>query len=208
SIKSRWVSTSKKIIYFTSLRFSYLFFNLSLQSHPASLQLITIPDRVWLRLDQSLVRLRQAGQLSPRALLSFLQAGERRGAHAITHHKSEQWRARQICLICPGDDVAGERAVARGCPPDLFAIWIGRFVAAQFHLRRHLSVEFDFDKFVNATERGRVARGRKVGADAKKVDRRSSRDQFGDLEFVEIAAGENLRPPHPRFVQDRPHPLR
>src|SRR6266511_3637231 len=175
---------------------------------PASLQLITIPDRVWLRLDQSLVRLRQAGQLPPRALLSFWQAGERRGEPAITHHKGEQWRARQIGLIRPGDDVACERAVARGRPPDLFAIRIGRFVAAQFHLRRHPPVEFDFYELVNAPERWRVARGRNVGPDSEKVDRRSGRDQFGDLKFVEVAAGENLRPPHSRLVQNRSHALR
>src|SRR5882672_1450296 len=120
-MKSRWVSTSKKIIFrvhswliFFSLNKTFLFFKFPLQSRPALLQPVTITDRVRLRLDQSLVRLGQVGQLSPSAFLRFSQAGERRGDPAVAHHKREQRRAGQISLVRPGDYIAGERAVARG----------------------------------------------------------------------------------------------
>src|SRR5688572_4338127 len=132
-----------------------------------------------------------------------------RGVHAAASHDGpQQWGAGQIGLIRLSDDIAGERTVVRSRAPDLFAIRIGRLVSAQFHLRRHPSVEIDFDQLVNASERRRVARSREIGADAEKIDRRSSRYQAGDLELVQVATGENLRPAHSRIVKYRPYLFR
>src|SRR5215475_12231304 len=89
-----------------ALNKTFLFLKFSLQSHPALFQPVTITDRVRLRIDQSLVRLWQTGQLSARSFLHFPQARERREDPAVAHHEREQRRARQIGLIRPGDEIA------------------------------------------------------------------------------------------------------